>query len=506
MTLTFVDAAGTTALVERRLENGQVTAAFDAALNAPEVLIETGLLMPSRMPQIRFEKGQTPLTRAVQSLTGLDDLIDIGTLVDGLCHKSREYLSTNEKQVQHHKALFQSAVGEAQRSIKPTGETITALQPRDTDDAEGPFAQLGKKLRIRAAELTQVISNDLVTGLKLTSANVQMEVAGAITIAREDLAAGVHDLPTWKTLSLVGSALTEDVTGRLLSAADEAEAALTEATMLDERAQSDSRLQLKALGAHWHEANKGSAELTDCPLCEKSIDNQALKAEIEALRRAGKAATRQLSDNLNAIQAALTAAVPPMVVPKLAELAVLLPRQALISDLETRLVAKPRIKNALATFARLATEALASAPEPELPLPDKSVSASEAIGRVRARIAAVRRVLSLAQWRRDNAVAWQEWWRQAADAKAEAPSEEENASEDIARKETLTQHLARLSDAIGEAEPYRAAADALGRAWTSGREAHRYQKVQDRREAITKQLAPLKSLGGLAEAQAAACD
>jgi hypothetical protein len=164
-----------------------------------------------RMPQIRFEKGQTPLTHAVQSLTGLDDLIDIGTLVDGLCHKGREYLSTNEKQVQHHKALFESALGEAQRAIKPTGDTIEDFQPKDTADAEGPFAQLGKKLRARAAELTQVVSDDLVPGLNLTSANVQMEIAGAITVAKEEVAAGLQELPTWKTLSGLGAALNTEV-------------------------------------------------------------------------------------------------------------------------------------------------------------------------------------------------------------------------------------------------------------------------------------------------------
>ena len=503
VTLTFVDAAGTTALAERRLENGHVTGSRDAALNVPEVLIETGLLMPSRMPQIRFEKGQTPLTRAIQSLTGLDDLIDIGTLVEGLCRKNSEYLSTNEKQFKNHKAHFEAAMGEAQRSIKPTGERIETFQPRDTDDAKGPFAQLGKKLRTRAAELTQVISDDLVADLNLTSASVQKDVAGAITIAQEDLAAGLRALPTWKTLSTRGSALTEGVIARLRIVADKADAALTEAIALDERAQSDTRLQLKALGGHWHETNNGKAELTDCPLCEKPLDNLALKAEIEALRRTGEAATRQLTDNLNAIQADLTAAVPPTVAPRFVELAVLVPRKALLSDLEARLLTKPRVKNALSTFVRLATEALSSAPEPELPLPEKSVAASEAIGRVRAQIAAIRRLLSLEQWHSDNAVDWQEWWRQAVGAEADAPSkEEEEAGKDAVQKETLTQHLARLSDAIGEAEPYRAAADALGRAWTSGREASRHQKIQFLREEITKQLAPLKSLGGFAEAQA----
>ncbi len=261
-------------------------------------------------------------------------------------------------------------------------------------------------------------------------------------------------------------------------------------------------MQLKALGAHWHEANRGAAELNDCPLCEKRLDDLALRAEIEGLRRAGEAATRQLTDNLNAIQAGMTAAVPPAVVPKLAELEVLVPRQRLISDLEARLTARPRVRSALATFVRLATESLASAPEPELPLPEKSVSASEPIGRVCAQIAAVRRLLSLEQWHSHNAGAWQKWWRQVAGGEAEALWKEEHAGEEATRKETLAQHLARLSDAIGEAEPYRAAADALGRAWKSGREADRFQKMQAKREAITKQLAPLKSLGGLAEAQA----
>uniref|UniRef100_Q07LD3 Uncharacterized protein n=1 Tax=Rhodopseudomonas palustris (strain BisA53) TaxID=316055 RepID=Q07LD3_RHOP5 len=500
--LTFVDAGGTTAIVERRLEGGQISSTIDPALNAPEVLIETGLLMPSRMPQIRFEKGQTPLTRAVQSLTGLDDLIDIGALVDGLCHKGREYLSTNHKQIEHHKALFDSALGEAQRAIKPTGETIDTFQPKDTIDAEGPFARLGKKLRTRAADLTQVISGDIASGSNLTSANVQMEVAGAISIARESLTAGLDELPTWKTLSALGSALTPEVTDRLRSATDVAKEALTEAITLDEQAQNDSRLQLKSLGAQWHEANKGTAELTHCPLCEKPLDNLALKAELQALRRAGEAATRQFTDNLNAIHASLTKAVPPTVVPKLTELGALVPRQSLISDLEARLIAKPRVKNTLATFVRLVTEALASTPEPELPATAAAVSASEAIGQVQTRVAAVHRLLSLGQWWSDNAVSWQDWWTQVAGAETDVQSKERDADKNIASRETLTKHLARLSDAVGEAEPYRSAAEALGRAWKSGREANGYQKIQDEREAIARELSPLKSLGGLAEAQA----
>lgn len=340
VTLTFANDAGLTAIAERCLKDGKIISNYDPAMVLPDVLIETGLLMPSRLPQIRFEKGQTPLTRAVQSLTGLDDLVDIGVLVDGLCHRGREYLSTNEKQFQQHKVLFESALGEAQRSIKPTGETIDAFQPKDTSDGTGAFAQLGKRLRLRAAELTQVIGKDLVIGLDLTNASVQMEVAGAISIALDGVTAGLEALPTWKTLSALGSALEHGVIERLQRTADDADAALAEAIALNQRAQNDTRLQLKALGAHWHEANKGAAELTDCPLCDQPIDNPALKTQLESLRRAGAATTRQFNDNINAIQAELIAAVPPVAASKLNEIASLAPRHSLIADLEAALIGK----------------------------------------------------------------------------------------------------------------------------------------------------------------------
>ena len=140
VTLTFADPSGATATVERELKAGTVKARVAAALNLPEVLIETGLLMPSRMPLIRFDKGQTPLTRAVQSLTGLDDLLDLGALVDGLCHKGREYLSTHAKTLDQQKVSFEEALGEAERALKRAGEATPRFEPKETANAEGDFA------------------------------------------------------------------------------------------------------------------------------------------------------------------------------------------------------------------------------------------------------------------------------------------------------------------------------------------------------------------------------
>jgi hypothetical protein len=110
--------------------------------------------------------------------------------------------------------------------------------------------------------------------------------------------------------------------------------------------------------------------------------------------------------------------------------------------------------------------------------------------------------MSLERWYSGNTSAWQEWWRQAVGTVPDLASEEGEVDKQVVQKETLNTHLERLSEALSEAEPYRIAADALQRAWTSGRDANRYQKIQLVREEIAKQLAPLKSLGGFSEAQA----
>ena len=500
VTLTFVDATGATAVVERRLKDGAVSTTVDPALSLPDVLIETGLLMPSRMPRIRFEKGQTPLTRAVQSLTGLDDLVDIGALVDGLCHKGREYLSTHFKLFNQQKELFDFALSEAQRALKPTGETIQAFEPEDTEDAAGPFATLGKHLRAGATELTQVISEDLAIGLDLASPRTQADLAGAISGAQEDLSGGLGELTTWKLISEVATALSGQIIAALLGAADQADAALAEALQLDERSQKDTRLQLKALGAHWHEAHRG-VELIDCPLCDKPLEDGALRNEIESLRRAGDAATRRLADNLNAIEARLNAAVPTTLEPRLGDLAALAPRKSLIADIETRFVSRSRFKT-LATFTSLVADALRRVPSAELEPLEPSTGQLDATQRVQARIAAVRRLVLLEQWRRDQALAWEDWWAHAAVGAFTEDGEGQNRSNAGGRRETFAQHLTRLFSAIREAEPYRAAADALARAWKYGREAHRLQTIQEEREAIAGQLAPLKTLGALADAQA----
>src|SRR6185437_16547469 len=89
----FSNATGTQVSARRHFDGKTVTYTADPALQVPTILLEAGLLMPARMPHLRLDEGKGRLTDAVQKLTGLDELIELGTFIQGLCHSSRDYLS-----------------------------------------------------------------------------------------------------------------------------------------------------------------------------------------------------------------------------------------------------------------------------------------------------------------------------------------------------------------------------------------------------------------------------
>ncbi|MGF6231842.1 DNA polymerase III delta prime subunit [Inquilinus ginsengisoli] len=159
--LTFQNSKGEVATVERSLGKGLVSHSIDPKLNLPEILIETGLLMPARLSQLRLANGPSKLTEAIQTLTGLDDLIEIGLLAVGLCHGGREYQTYRSKELAQKKKEIEVALATAKTALEPVMLALPIFSPSDTADAEGTFATFGKQLRERAAafaELCRAIS------------------------------------------------------------------------------------------------------------------------------------------------------------------------------------------------------------------------------------------------------------------------------------------------------------------------------------------------------------
>jgi len=493
--LTFVDPAGTFATAERRLSAGQMTLSMSEGFHIPPVLIETGLSMPARLWQLRLDEGEGRLTDAVQALTGLDDLVAIGTLAEGLCHKSREYRSYRSKELVRLVESFGAELETARTHLRSVNMQVPDFSPEDTDNATGPMAQFGKELNDRAAELASVVANDLKPGLDLSQARIQADVIANIASAQRSISLGMDGLKSWLLLKEIATALGPTEAETLGSASSNARKRLATIQDIKERADKDNRFRLKALGAEWH-VKHGAGAIEKCPLCELDLQSRPeLVAELDALRSAGEVATRAFEDNINALVVELENAIPQSLRKHSAELLKLDPAPVLASEARSQFVEDPLYADCLIKVAALVEKGLENAPDAGLSIPPPSCETA-ALRRALDRIAFAERLIGLAGWFNQNSKAWLSWWDELS------RSEEKEASEAKTGPERILSHLGRLSEALEKSGPYRHAAEAMRKAWKAGKEAAEIQKEVNRRNVIAENLQGLKLLGSLCESVA----
>lgn len=500
--LTFQNPKGQSATVDRTLDGGKMTGTVDPSFNVPSILLEAGLLMPARLAALRLDEGRGRLTDAVQTLTGLDDLAAISGLVDGVCHKGREYLSFKRKDLAVAEKEFAQAIAEARGALAVAQVTMPDFTPGHTEDDKGEMATFGKMLTGRAAELTQVVSNDLAGNLKLENPTVQNQVIIAIGSAQDDLKVGLDALPSWKAFEAMAVALDGEATKRVSAAITTAREKATEAMALLDKSAKDSKFQLKAVAAQWHTKHT-SGVIDNCPLCEHDLKaNPSLAQELEALRSAGDAAARTFDDNLNAISAELESSLPVSLNKFGSEILTWEPRAKVTGDIRATFVTKDRYATILVKFGALVEVALIETPASELPCAQVP-SGPDVLKVLNERLSVIERLIGLAEWFRAHWSQWSDWWKNLANAEAaeetEVALQEEGKTTEKKVSEHLSAHLSRLSDALTTAEPYRKGAAAMRAASKSGKSAADIQKELNRREAIAESLMPLKSLSPLAE-------
>ena len=501
--LFFRNENGDIAKVERVLDEGQVTAQIDPIFHVPPILIETGVLMPARLATIRLDDGRGRLTDAVQKLTGMDELVAIGSLVMGLCHKSREYLAYERKELAAQLKIFNDALTDARNNLDLVDVIVPEFEPADTDDKNSEFAKLGKHLNDRAAELTKVISQDLADGLDLSSPTVQHDVIAAIGAARTDLQSGLSSVDVWRSIKSIAGALNTSARQTLLDSIETAKTEGKNALALFEKSKEDSRFQLKAVASQWHDKHK-SGPIDNCPLCENLLmADSELSKDLETLRSAGEAAASTLQDNANRILSDLSDCVPESLKRFNASDLDWDPKVKLSKEIESAFATHDRYAKTLTKFASISSAALTSVPGnglSEFTKPD----ADGQLAKVKFKIAVIQRLIELADWYGKNESSWSDWWKVLADGNlvAEEPKINEGDDEtDIGNSvESLSGHLDRLSNALSKAEPYRLAAANLRKSWTAGLLAAAIQKELKRRMAVSDQLIPLKNLGSFAEA------
>jgi hypothetical protein len=488
------DVQDRTIQIERTLSDGKVAESTTLASAIPAILLEAGLLMPSRMAKLRFREGRGRLTDAVQTLTGLDDLIAIGLLATGLCHQSREYLSYKAREFATNTTLFEQGLVEARKALSPVSVTIPAFGPADTDDPDGELAVLGRAVASQAAELAQVVATDLSPQLELSVTRVQNRVIAAIAAAEDQLRTGLEGLESWKRLRAIGDAFDEAGIQAATTNIAIARAKLEEAIRFHDRTITDTKFQLKAVAARWH-AQHSSGGISDCPLCEESLkNNDALVRELSELKSATEAATRTLENNVASIRDKLEASLPKIVSNSNFDDLLDCPRRKITEDIRANFVLKDHYANCLVGFASLVDQALTEAPTKEFVLSTSSSPRNEdPVSLMRERILATEGLTSLAMWFKENAEEWSRWWTALVSDSADG-----NGS----RHERLMTHLSRLSDALSKAEPYRNAAEILRGVWAAGKNASVLGKEITKRNSIAESLASLKSLSPLCEAVA----
>jgi energy-coupling factor transporter ATP-binding protein EcfA2 len=485
----LANASGKQASARRHFDGKNITYTADPALQIPTILLEAGLLMPARMPHLRLDEGRGRLTDAVQKLTGLDELIDLGSFIQGLCHAGRDYLTYKKAELASSRIEFDKQIERARIALSPVAVGISNFKPSDTVEKDGEMAKFGKMLNTRAAELIATVSGDLASELVLTDPKVQHRIVVALDGAQKDLKEGLSSLPTWKVVGQIAAVLPKTLRAAARAAITTATIGLSAAIEYFQKQQADSKFRLKAAGAHWHDENL-SGPIDNCPLCVASLkDNPALHKELETLRSAGEAATRSLEDNVNAIMAALAEAMPHDLQRLLNEALTSQPHADLKKDYQRTFVQTERYANCLVKFKALAEAGIANMPSAELVNAAPHVAPLPATGVIARRLDQIELMCRLAEWYETQEKLWSDWWSKLALSK--------NPNEG-----SLSSHLDLLSKSLAEAEPYRVSADAMRLAWVEGRTAAAIQKEQERRQEIADDLAQLKQLGNLAEAQA----
>jgi hypothetical protein len=322
--------------------------------------------MPARMPHLRLDEGRGRLTDAVQKLTGLDELIELGAFIQSLCHSSRDYLAYKKVELSSSRTEFDKQIERARSALSPVSVAVPNFKPSDTSAKDGKMGNFGKLLNDKAAELIATVSGDLAQNLALADPKVQHRIVVALDGAEKDLAEGMSGLPTWKLVETIASALPKEARASARATVLAAKNALDIAILYFQKQQADSKFRLKAAGAHWHNENV-IGPIENCPLCAISMkDNPTLKQELEALRSAGEAATRGLLDNVNSTMAALEEATPHNLRRLLSDALTSQPRADIESDYQRKFMDAERYDKCLVGFKSIAKAALTSIPGHEL--------------------------------------------------------------------------------------------------------------------------------------------
>ncbi|MGY3487896.1 hypothetical protein ACVW1C_005779 [Bradyrhizobium sp. USDA 4011] len=506
--LTFENEKNEKALAERELKSpkegpASIGVSVDARLTTIPQLLETGLLMPARIPRIGFGDKSQSLYEAVKLLTGLDQLGDIADGAAKFGNKSqRFYKYAKDQGIDAIIGSFTTSIGKAEIHAKALAMDLSRLRTLGEQDHHKSLLEAAKTAAAQAAEHIATLKSEISDNLDTSVAAVRARVKQAVESARAITKLGVDGIIQFEAWVSLREALKDEKFRSIPAAIEEAKKKLAEAVHWHERQREDARLRLKALAAQYFVEPEDDA-LAICPLCEGQLASEQQKnlaAQLAELRAHASVAERKIDDACGAIDRELRALLTPAIRKHFDLLRVMVPKNAYSDAARLRFATNDAFSDVLTGIAKLTNEIV---DEQVAALPDFFASdieglvpdTSQSVTALRQTVHSLQVVSDLAIWWEDNASAFRNAWAQLIGKTAE--------KDDPPPLRSIVGQLHILEQAIEKAEPLDDLAVSLQTAAEAAEKWETVQKHQRVREAIIEALEPLKDLKHLVVAETA---
>ena len=505
--LTFLNQHGETATSFRRMVSPLVgnsisEVVIDPRLQVAPELVETGLLMPARLPKIGFGGKGGSLYEAVKMLTGLDQLADIAEGCSQFTHGGRRFLKySKDKGLDRWETQFKRELAGAEEKAADLAFDLPKERVLGGETLVDDLGQAAVRASAKAAAHLTTLKVEIAPAFDTATSEGRTAVRNAVGAARAIVSQGAKGIALFDAWAALKTARDDATLESLPRAIAETRARLDRALSWHAKENADRKFRLKALAAKFFVPPHEHSGVAQCPLCAAVLstpEQRVLAAQLAELQKDATDAERQLSDVCLGLKADLEERLPESLKRHQSALATMEPRADYCATIRERFCKEPPFDSVLLGIAgRINTKVtrqeatLPTFTYPEFrPPPDEP----ETVAALRRYLHSLDRLLTLVAWWSDHRGAFREAWLKIIGQAAESGAYPADCVEG---------QLGALEEALSKADPLDVLSKYLVESAQAAENWIKIRKEQDLREAIAEALEPLKGLRLLVAAETA---
>jgi len=507
--LTFRNKTGDEAIVERiilskadgNIEIGKQD--VDPRLLSAPQLIESGILMPSRMKYINFGDRSQSLYEAVKALTGLDQLGAIGDGAAALTHGARKFLKYAKDQgLAQIGATYERQVSVAIEKSKTIEIDLSDIVKINKADITESLEKLIDKMSKSAGEFAKTLDSVVSNNIDLSQHQGRKVVSDAVGVAREVAKRASEKVKAFSILKELFDAKQTGYLDAFPELIAQAERDLESAISWHIRQQDDLKLRLKALASQWYLEPETPEDLANCPLCQSALqspEQKQLQKELKDLKDAGDKAEKRLNDVCREIRENLIAHLPQGLRHQLDALGQMEPKRDIMDGATQLFTNTPPFSDTLTGVCEIMKSVIpakgftlpAFEPSSQLRVEDNDPTSATS---VRELLFNLQYSLELADWWKAHRPAFGVFWKSIVGI---VPDGEELDAE------TVLGQISIVEDALAASQPYDEILNILNELLNLAKSWSTINSEQKKREDIARALTPLKDLRAFVDSETA---